>query len=121
MPLIEVFNKVDALTAPLLLTEADVVQATLRVAVSAQTGEGIAALKEAIVASLSVGRIHCQLRLPHAEGAVRAALYREHSVISEQVLDTGEWLLAIQIQRHSLLDIFTQAGLDLEEFIVQSS
>jgi GTP-binding protein HflX len=119
VPVIEVFNKVDALQGtPILSHSQD--NSHPSVAISAQTGEGIEALKAAIVASLAVGRVHCQLRLPHAEGAVRAALYREHSVSSEMVLETGEWLFTIHIQRQTLIKIFAQAGLVLEEYLVSS-
>jgi len=63
-----------------------------RVWLSAATGDGIDLLLAAIGDFFASRRQRCRLFVPHAEGNVRAALYRQQAIEDEQAGEDGWWL-----------------------------
>jgi len=94
VPLIEVWNKIDALMPE---TRAALQRTDARTqgvqAISALSGEGIGALLDAIEAHLSLALDEPQredeLVLPHSDGRRRAWLHRQGVVTGEEVADEG--------------------------------
>ena len=95
MALIEVWNKIDALSeqtrAALLVQDA---RRSDVQAVSALTGEGFTALLAAIEARLSEERHDTTLELSFSQGRARAWLHEQNVVRSETQTDTG-WRLDV--------------------------
>jgi len=104
VPCIEVYNKIDAINqkARVEYNRDGVVQ---RVWVSAQTGDGMALLQDAISETLLAGRETGWLRVPLHCGDCRARLYRLDAVLEEDHAEDGAWLIRVQLDRASLEQI----------------
>jgi len=117
IPQITVFNKID-LSGEAPRAERDETGQVARVFVSAQTGDGLNHLVEALAEYFRRERVQCRLRLPPDAGRLRALLYEHLHVTQESVNDRGEWLLALELSEadlawlHSLPDF--DAGRMLE-------
>ncbi|HEY0276231.1 MAG TPA: GTPase HflX [Paenirhodobacter sp.] len=103
VPLIEVWNKIDALSAPLreALQVADARRSDVQ-AVSALTGEGFGALLAAIETRLGEERHDETLRLTFSAGRQRAWLHEQNVVREEHETKEG-WTVAVNwsdSQRH---------------------
>ena len=95
MPLIEVWNKVDALSPEIraALAVQDARRGDIQ-AVSALTGEGLDALTAAIESRLGEERLDEVLNLLFAEGRARAWLHEQNVVRSERETKDG-WEIAV--------------------------
>jgi GTP-binding protein HflX len=90
IPRVLVLNKID-------LTEQGVVEAFLMrypgsVAVSAQTGQGLAGLVEAIQERLTSDMKTLTLRVPHADYSIASLVMREGTILRERHDDESTWL-----------------------------
>jgi GTP-binding protein HflX len=95
-------NKIDALDDVSPHIDVDDQGKPTRVWVSAQTGEGIDLLFEALTAHLS-GQIRAlQLAIPPAEGRLRAAFYELNCIENESYDENGDCLLDIRINNVDL-------------------
>jgi GTP-binding protein HflX len=98
--LIEVWNKIDRLDDEARLRLANLIERrppeARPVAVSAITGEGIAALIAAIEARLAVHRLTVSLLLDPADGAGLSWLHRHAEVLARDLRDDGR--LAVQVR-----------------------
>jgi GTP-binding protein HflX len=89
-PQIEVWNKIDLLPADLRLSTAAIAARTENVvAVSALTGEGVAALCDAAEAALREETTEETLTLPFSQGRRRAWLHDQGVVVAERQTDAG--------------------------------
>jgi GTP-binding protein HflX len=68
-----------------------------RVWLSAQSGEGIDLLLQALQERLSKQMVCEYLRLPPAEGKLRSQLYQLDCIESEQILDDGDMLVSVRL------------------------
>ncbi len=91
LPRIVVMNKIDRLDRAPAFEHIDGGDQA-RVWLSAATGQGMELLFQALAEHYSELRSRYRLFVPHAEAAVRAALYQQRAIESEQVTDQG-WLL----------------------------
>lgn len=93
VPVFEVWNKIDLLAPPLrqALQAQDGRRPGIH-AVSALTGEGLAALLDAIEARLGAERFPAELVLPFSEGRRRAWLYENGVVTGEEEVAEGHRL-----------------------------
>ena len=98
VPTLEVLNKVD-----LLEEGADAVPG--QVPVSALTGEGLAALREAILVRLGLSAVAVELSLPPHGGSVRSWLYRHGEVLRETVDDCGAMAFSVRLPPGKLPDL----------------
>ena len=106
VPTLEVLNKTD-----LLAEDSDVVCATPeQVRVSALTGNGLAALKDAIQARLGLDAVSTQVRLPASGGRTRSWLYRNSAVEGETVDADGALTLRVRVSRGKLAELRTVAA-----------
>lgn len=111
LPMLEVFNKIDALKEPLDLLQKDDVGRITRIGLSAQTGEGIDQLAHAIATHIQSHIVQTQLTIPPNAGDVRAKLYAQSAVVSETHTEDGSWVLNICIRKPLLRQIL--AGSDV--------
>ena len=108
VPQFEIWNKLDQIDGT--ARDALIVQAANRptvFAVSALTGEGVAALLDAVSAAFELVKVEDHLHLEFAAGKQRAWLHKEDVVAAETQTDDG-WDIAVlwterQANRYSLL------------------
>lgn len=97
IPQIMVFNKID-LTGEAPRFERDTHGHISRLWVSARTGEGMDLLLQALADHFRRHRQRHRFCLPPQAGRLRAALYERFDVISENVADTGGWMLELALE-----------------------
>lgn len=103
VPQIEVYNKIDTLADIGPRLERDGEGRVRRVWVSARSREGLDRLLAALDEHLRHHRERRSLRLPPRAARLRARLYELGAVVDEQVdTDSGDWLLEVAIEPHSL-------------------
>jgi GTP-binding protein HflX len=99
--LIEVWNKIDAVTPERRVQLANIAERmpddARPVLVSALTGEGLDTLLAAIEARVSAGRLTMTLALDSADGAGLSWLYRHAEVLGRSVREDGRLAVAIRI------------------------
>ena len=95
LPRIIVMNKVDRLDRTPALEHVDGGDQA-RVWLSAQTGAGMELLFQALAQHFSERRSPFRLFVPHTQASVRAALYQQQAVESEQANEDG-WLLDVRL------------------------
>lgn len=102
VPQLTIMNKIDALDDVVPHIDVDDQGKPIRVWVSAQTGEGVDLLFDALTAHLS-GQIRAlQLAIPPAQGRLRAAFYELNCIENESYDENGDCLLDIRINNVDL-------------------
>lgn len=114
-PTIEVFNKIDTLESPEPFHWVDDNAKTLRIGISAVTGQGLDQLAGAISSHIREQIIHTSLHLSPNEGGVRSALYEQGAVIHETSQDDGSSIISIAIRRPVLRVILSGTGVECPE------
>ncbi len=114
IPVLQVMNKIDCLetTQPHTDYAADQTTAS-RVWLSAQSGEGLAALTAAIATRLGGGFWQGILALPASQAKLRAQLYSVGAVSNEAFTDQGGYQLTIAFPRDDLVRLIVGAGHEL--------
>jgi GTP-binding protein HflX len=112
VPQIAVYNKLDLLDDGEPRVDRDADGRVLRVWCSASSGAGIDLLLEAVQAFLSQGVIRHRLRLPPSAGRVRARLFDSGRVLGEKAIDTGGWLIEVEMPRGRFDRLARQEGLE---------
>jgi GTP-binding protein HflX len=114
VPRIIVYNKIDS--APGLAPRVEAGNGrSPAVWLSAKTGEGVDALLELIAQTLKPLPEPAQVRIPADAGALRARLFRQGAVRSEQPDEEGGWVMQLEIDPPSLNRIVGEHGLRLED------
>ena len=98
VPRLNVFNKIDLLEAQPRIDRGEDGR-PVRVWVSARSGAGMEALREAIAELLAEDMLHQWLPLDPAQGRLRARLYEKGAVLDERVAKDGSISLEIRIPR----------------------
>jgi len=96
VPQIMVFNKID-LRGEKARCERDARGRIHRVWLSAQTGEGVDLLVEALSDFFRRERVRLQLRLPPAAGRLRARIFARAAVLNESALPEGGWAMTLEL------------------------
>jgi GTP-binding protein HflX len=112
LPQVAVYNKIDR-TGEQARTDLDAEGRPERVWLSANTGEGVDLLREALHRHLGADLHHCLLRLPAGEGRARARLYEAGAVLAQRALEDGGIELEVSLRRHDLARICREAGLEM--------
>lgn len=117
LPTLTVYNKIDLLDEPLPRIDRDEHGVPQAVWISAQAELGLELLQQAVAERLPGGLIRGRLLLEPQHGALRAALYRQQAVRSEQLSDTGSGTLALEIElpEPDLQRILHGSGLNLAD------
>ena len=101
VPVLEVLNKTDLLVSP----EPTPWRADAQVRVSALTGDGVDALKEAIATRIGQDAVTTNVRLPASGGQTRAWLYGNATVETETVDAEGGMTLCVRMPRGKLAEL----------------
>ena len=117
IPMLEIYNKIDLMDGMAARIDRDDLGRPQRVWLSAVSGVGIELLTQAIAELLGDDIVHQTMQLGPSEGALRAQLYTQDAVLSEQVDETGSMLLEVRIQKRDLLQILTRVGVSPERFL----
>lgn len=96
IPQIIIFNKID-LSGLRPKVEYSTDSRSVRVWLSAATGEGIPLLMDAIATHFQLLRKHIVMEIPVAAGKLRAKIYEHLEVVSEDVAKNGAWQLVISL------------------------
>jgi len=70
--------------------------------VSARTGQGVDRLVDALAEHFKQGQIEVQVCLPPAAGKLRSEIYRKLQVVSEDVLDSGDVVLRLELSQNDV-------------------
>lgn len=100
VPYLLVFNKIDQCEDVAPHIDYDDQGKPSAVYLSAQNGEGIELLRQAIQKRLENQILHLQLSLPVTAGKIRHLLYQQNHIRSENISENGEFLLSLQIDNH---------------------
>ncbi len=99
VPQIEVYNKIDLIDGVTPHIERDADDRIRRVWLSARTGEGIDLLQQVLDEFFHHDCVRQTLRLPPADGRLRALLYESARVLSEQATDEGGWEMEVEFEQ----------------------
>lgn len=97
VPQLLVYNKLDLIDSVAPRVDYDAQGQPERVWVSAQTGEGLELLEDALHQLLAPQMVEQDLRLPPAEGKLRSILYNLHCVEDEQPQENGDVVLSVRV------------------------
>ena len=100
IPVIRVFNKIDR-NGQGPETQRDESGMPVGVSISARTGEGVDALRDAISDRLSSERIHRWIELEGKDGKLRAQLFELGVVTEERIAENGSWMLHVDVPRET--------------------
>ena len=117
VPVLKVYNKLDLFgdRKPRIDRNEDGVP--VRVWVSAQTGDGLDLLFDAVAELLGDEIFHEKLVLSPSQGKLRALLYGANAIQSETHGDAGEVILEVRMQQSDFDRLLRQAGVSQEELL----
>jgi len=118
VPQLRVFNKIDLMPEQQPRIDYNDEGIPERVWLSAQTGEGLELLREALHARLVPQLVEQDLRLPPSEGKLRSKLYQLHCVTQEQAQENGDMLLSVRVPAMEWQRLLKQYGERLSGYMV---
>lgn len=117
VPMLEVYNKIDLLEAVTAQIQRDEQGKPQRVWLSAQTGQGIELLLQAVSELLAEDLFVAQVILPHELARLRARFFALSAVQHESHTEQGESCLSVRIPLIDLKRALSDEGVDYEEFL----
>ena len=108
VPFLLIYNKIDQLEDIQPDIEYDDQNKPVAVYLSAQSGDGINLLVDAICERLKNEILHFRLTLSSQEGKIRHHLYRLNCIRKEEISEQGDFLLEIQIDKIEWLKLIKQ-------------
>lgn len=117
IPMLKVYNKLDLLDEREPRVDRDENGVPVRVWVSAQTGDGLELLYDALSELLTEEIVHQRIVVSPKHGKLRALFYAANTVVNEQLDDAGQANLEIRMQRVDFERVLRQANVaeaDLE-------
>jgi GTP-binding protein HflX len=117
VPMLEVYNKIDAMEGVSPKIDRDDEGNPIRVWLSAQSGEGVELLIQALQERLANDMFHEVIELDHFQGQLRAMLYKQNAVVDEQFTEDGRIRLEIKLQEKELRKILSRLDISHEKFI----
>jgi len=115
LPQLRVYNKIDLLTNMPARIDRNERNEPVAVWLSAQSGEGLDLLVQAIAELLGEDMLQDQLKLNADQGRLRAMLYEQNAVLSERYCDDGSSDLEVRIPKADLYRILSTVKLDFNE------
>ena len=116
LPSLLVYNKIDLMDSRGPGIDRDADGNPVAVWLSAQTGEGVEFLFEAIAERLSENVIHEHLVMDTKLGSCRAKLYQQKAILSERFLSNGDIELEIRLSETDLNKILSSENLSVDDF-----
>lgn len=117
LPTLVVYNKIDLLDDPYARIERDADGTPEAIWLSAQTGEGLNLLLEAVTQRLPGVQLHKYLQLQPNQGALRAALYSHKAVVSENIDAQGMINLEVKLAESDFLRLLKSSGLKMQDLV----
>ncbi|MDP6197602.1 MAG: GTPase HflX [Porticoccaceae bacterium] len=117
LPTLVVYNKIDLLDDPYARIERDADGTPEAIWLSAQTGEGLNLLLEAVTQRLPGVQLHKYLQLQPTQGALRAALYNHKAVVSENIDAQGMINLEVKLAESDFLRLLKVSGLKMQDLV----
>lgn len=114
--ILEVYNKIDLLDAARPHIQRNPDGVPVRVWVSAQHGQGLDLLQQAISECLGRELFQANLRLPPQLARLRGLLFEAEAVQSESHAEQGDSLLEVRLPLVELKRLLSREQLDFEEF-----
>jgi len=111
LPRLKVFNKIDLVDRAPVVVRDDLGIPT-QVWVSAQTGDGLQALLDAIEERVSEGRICRWVELPAPLQKLRSQLFDLGAIVDEQVTENGSSRLQVDLARRDARELSRLGGRD---------
>ena len=99
LPRLEVYNKIDLMAEAQPRIEYNECGEAVRVWLSAKTGEGVDGLLEALTQRFRSDVVSGHVRLGPADGRLRALLFEQGAVVSENHAKDGGWELDVELKR----------------------
>lgn len=121
LPQLRVYNKVDLLADTGPHIDRDETGKPIAVWLSAQTGAGCKLLNQAISEVLGKELVSGGLVVPPTQGRLRAMLYAQQAVVSENHRADGASLLQVRIPKDDLLRILSAANIAFESLLWDES
>lgn len=121
LPQLRVYNKVDLLTDTDPHIDRDETGKPVAVWLSAQTGAGCELLNQAISEVLGKELVSGCLVVPSNQGRLRAMLYAQQAVVSENHRADGASLLQIRVPKDDLLRILSAENMLFESLLWDES
>jgi len=115
LPQLRVYNKIDLLTNMPARIDRNEHNEPVAVWLSAQSGEGVDLLEQAIAELLGEDVLQNQLKLSADQGRLRAMLYEQNAVLNEHYCDDGSSDLEVRIPKADLFRILSTVELDFNE------
>ena len=116
IPQLEIYNKIDRLAEQPAVYETELGGHPARLWLSSASGDGLELLGKAICDVLKDQIVATQLRIPVAEGKLRAELYASDAVIKETVDEEGSWIIEVRLPTHQLERIFSTLKTQWQNF-----
>ena len=117
VPVLQVYNKIDLLPGQSPRVDLDEEGSPRRVWLSAQDGQGIDLLMDAIRQRLSGEMFHDTLELVPAQGQFRAQLYAMGAVLDEQITDEGHMKLEVRVPMRDIRQLLSRLGIPAERYL----
>ena len=114
IPVLRVYNKIDRVGRP-VLEQRDGSGQVSRISVSALRGDGLPALREAIMEHLAGHRIRRWIRLEGRQARLRAQLFELGAVKGEQLGEDGAWRLLVDLPVTAAEQLARQGGVEGRE------
>ncbi|WP_018860596.1 MULTISPECIES: ribosome rescue GTPase HflX [unclassified Thioalkalivibrio] len=112
VPCWRIYNKIDRLENPAAAPEDRFGMADDAFWLSAHTGEGVARLERRLAETFTESMLRGWVELPASAGRLRARLYEEKAVESEQTAPDGGIQLRLSLPERRYRQLFDEAGLD---------
>lgn len=117
IPVLEVYNKIDSMDGVEPHIDRDDTGVAIRVWLSAQTGEGVELLMQALRERLAVDMFHQYMELGPEQGQLRAQLYAQNAVLNESVSEDGRIELEVRMQTKDLRRILSRLNIPAQTYI----
>lgn len=119
LPILEVYNKIDLLEDFEPQIQRDEQGKPVRVWISAQSGQGLELVAQAIAERLGEDMMQEWLLIEHAEARLRAQLYDAGAVLGERVAEDGRQELEVRLPRSDFNRLLKREGWQMEDFLKQ--
>ena len=117
IPVLEVYNKIDGMEGVEAHIDRDDTGVAIRVWLSAQTGEGVGLLMQALRERLAVDMFHQYMELGPEQGQLRAQLYAHNAVLNESVSEDGRIELEVRMQTKDLRRILSRLNIPAQTYL----
>lgn len=115
LPQLKVYNKIDLLESMSPRIDRDDSGKPVAVWLSAQTGQGVTLLFDAIAELLGKEIVQQRLRLGPHQGRLRARLYQQNAILEEGYGEDGSSELELRIPKVDLMRILSAEQLEFEK------